>query len=188
MSITTALKARREQLRDREAGFTLIELLVVVIIIGILAAIAIPVYIGVQNNAKDSSAKSDLANAKIAVRPSTAPTTPGSRSAPPRCDQRLRLGNYGWSGTTAVDGTTGTQTATQLVHLRRPATAGTTFYITPVAAPTSACTAHDLLRLSRLGSADPVRGRLHRPAARLAAPEGSSSHDGPARSPPVQAE
>ena len=66
MSITTALKARREQLTDREAGFTLIELLVVVIIIGILAAIAIPVYIGVQNSAKDSSAKSDLTNAKTA--------------------------------------------------------------------------------------------------------------------------
>jgi type IV pilus assembly protein PilA len=66
MSITTALKARREQLRDREAGFTLIELLVVVIIIGILAAIAIPVYIGVQNNARDSAAKSDLTNAKTA--------------------------------------------------------------------------------------------------------------------------
>ena len=67
MSITTALKARQEALRDREAGFTLIELLVVVIIIGILAAIAIPVYLGVQNNAKDSAVKSDLTNAKTAI-------------------------------------------------------------------------------------------------------------------------
>jgi type IV pilus assembly protein PilA len=66
MSITTALKGRREQLDDREAGFTLIELLVVVIIIGILAAIAIPVYIGVQNSAKDSAAQSDLTNLKTA--------------------------------------------------------------------------------------------------------------------------
>ncbi len=67
MSITTALKARRESLTDREAGFTLIELLVVVIIIGILAAIAIPMYIGVQNNAKDSAVKSDLNNLKTAL-------------------------------------------------------------------------------------------------------------------------
>jgi type IV pilus assembly protein PilA len=67
MSITTALKARRASLQDREAGFTLIELLVVVIIIGILAAIAIPIYLGVQNNAKESATKSDLTNDKTAV-------------------------------------------------------------------------------------------------------------------------
>ncbi|WP_375496740.1 prepilin-type N-terminal cleavage/methylation domain-containing protein [uncultured Jatrophihabitans sp.] len=124
------LQNRLAQLREERAegdrGFTLIELLVVVVIIGILIAIAIPLYLNYKKGANDKSAASDLRSAVSVLEQCNSDNT----------TYPLTIG-AGTSSSTA--GTSGAPCTGQTIN----ESTGTYFTYSPYsdAAGTTACTA-----------------------------------------------
>jgi prepilin-type N-terminal cleavage/methylation domain-containing protein len=97
-------------MQDREKGFTLIELLVVIIIIGILAGIAIPVFFSQRKKAVDKSVVSDVTNASLSLESyystnNAYPTTKALATAAANADRIVT--STGDSLTITTDGTTG---------------------------------------------------------------------------------
>lgn len=76
---------------EKDKGFTLVELLVVIVIIGILAAVAIPLFLSQREKAAEASLESDLSNIALAMETAFVDTNSYPTTLPE--DARMSEGN-----------------------------------------------------------------------------------------------
>jgi type IV pilus assembly protein PilA len=132
------------QLRSDERGFTLAEVLVVMLVLGILAAIALPMFLGQQDKGKDAEAKSNARNLVSQVESCYAPKE-DYRGCATETDLGGNLGMPWGTGPGEVSVVTATATTFTITAISQAKTGGSnnTFTITRDAdgLTTHSCTA-----------------------------------------------